>query len=155
VSLACNPIDFSGLTLYAGTVNTGTFSWVVAGPVSDPPNLNLGNIEIAGANVTVTSPGLQVANVTFAAANDALKAPAGILAVTGNWNDSVGAGFNANGGWVIFFGAGTQLINSGGQSFNNLAIAPGSTLVLQSDVIVVGYFLNFGTLVANGHQILK
>ena len=39
VSLACNPIVFSGLTLTAGTVNTGTYSWLVGsqGPISAAP----------------------------------------------------------------------------------------------------------------------
>ena len=32
--------------------------------------MNLGNIEIDGSNVTVSSANLQVANVTFAAASD-------------------------------------------------------------------------------------
>ena len=51
VSLACNPIVFTGLTLTAGTVNTGTYSWVLgsSGPVSAAPGLNLGNIEINGS----------------------------------------------------------------------------------------------------------
>ena len=59
--------------------------------------------------------------------------PLGVLLVSGNWDDGVGGGFNANGGTVIFDGTGTQLLNSGGKALNNLTIASGRTLDL-------GYF---------------
>jgi hypothetical protein len=154
VSLACNPIDFSGLTLIAGTVNTGSHFWVVTGPLAAARGLNLGSIEISSSGVTVTSESLQVANVKFAAAEDRFKAPTGNLLVSGNWDDSVGAGFDANGGTVIFDGTETQLIYSGRQAFRNLTIAKGSTLKLESDVIVTGVFLNLGTLDANGYKII-
>ncbi len=153
VSLECNPIEFSGVTLTAGTVNTGTYSWVAYGPLSAAAGLNLGNIEIAGSNVTVSSSSLQVANVAFATSGAGFKAPAGNLFVSGNWNDSVGGGFHADGGTVIFNGTGTQSLNSGHASFYNLTIAAGSTLSLQSDVIVLSVFLDLGTLVLNGHKI--
>jgi hypothetical protein len=82
-----------------------------------------------------------------------LKAPSGSLYVSGNWDDRLGGGFNANGGTVVFDGTATQTINSGGKTFNNLRIAKGSTLMLLSDVHVVGVFTNLGTLILNGHKI--
>jgi hypothetical protein len=154
VSLACNPVDFSGLTLYAGTVNTGAHTWIVAGPLYASAGLNLGNIMIAGPGVTVTSPALQVANVTFASAGVGFVAPA-YLFVSGNWDDSAGGSFTANGGIVIIDGTDTQTINGGGKSFNNMLILRGATLSLGSDLIVSGFFLNFGTLILNGHKIIK
>jgi hypothetical protein len=156
VTLACNPIDFSGLTLYAGTVNTGAHSWVVAGPLSASPGLNLGNIEVAGTNVTVTSTDLHVGNVLFAAAADGLTAPSGILWVSGNWDNSALASFNANTATVVIDGPGTtQLLNGGGKAFWNLIVAPDSVLELQSDTIVAGLFLSFGTVNFNGHKVVK
>ncbi|HKI18875.1 MAG TPA: hypothetical protein VKA15_13400, partial [Isosphaeraceae bacterium] len=155
VSLACNPIVWSGLTVTAGTVNTGSYSWVVAGSLSAAPLLNLGSIEIAGSNVTVSSLTLQVANVTFANAAARFEAPLGQLSVSGNWDDSAGAAFDANLATVVFDGTGTQSLNSGGASFNNLTITLGSTLSLGSNVIVAGIFLDLGTLLANGYKILK
>ena len=128
VSLTCNPIVFSGLTLTAGTVNTGADSWLVGalGPISAASGLNLGNIEINGSNVTVSGANLQVANVSFASASDKLTAPTGNLLVSGNWNDSIGAAFASNGGTVIFDGTGAiQQLTSGGQSFHNLTITAG------------------------------
>src|SRR5262249_25374567 len=59
VTLLCHPIDFSGLTLTAGAVNTGAYSWLVAGPISAAPGLNLGNIGV-GPNTTVGGASLQV-----------------------------------------------------------------------------------------------
>jgi FG-GAP-like repeat len=154
VALACNPVVFSGLTLSAGTVNTGSYAWVVGSPISAAAGLNLGNIEIDGS-VVVGSTSLQVANVTFLAAGDSLKAPTGNLLVSGNWNDSAGGTFTANGGTVVFNGSsGTQLIYGGGQSFNNLTIAVGATLELESNVTVLGTFTNSGTLNLNGFQII-
>ena len=51
VSLACNPLVFSNFTFTAGTVNTGTYSWLLGGqgPISAAPGCELGNIEIDGA----------------------------------------------------------------------------------------------------------
>jgi hypothetical protein len=156
VSLTCNPIDFSGLTLTAGTVNTGTYSWLVTGPLAATSGLNLGNIEVDGANVTVSSPSLQVAGVTFAAAGDKLTAPAGNLLVSGNWNNGVGASFTSNGGTVVFDGAGgTQQLNSGGKAFNNLTILAGSKLQLEADVTILGAFINDGTFDTNGHKVIR
>jgi hypothetical protein len=155
ISLACNPIDFSGLALYAGTVSSGSHSWFVAGPLYAAPGLNLGNIAIAGPAAAVTSPSLQVANVTFASASVGLTAPSAYLMVSGNWDDSAGGVFTANGGTVFFDGTGTQTINGGGRAFNNLTIARGATLMLESDVIVVGVFTDAGTLILNGHRIIK
>jgi hypothetical protein len=161
VSLACNPIDFSGLTLTAGAVNTGTHSWFVTGPISAAPGLNLGNIEIDGQGVTVVGPSLQAANVTFAAATDAFRATSGTLYVSGNWDESAAGYFLASGGTVEFNGTGTQTINTGdtsttstGRAFNNLTIDAGSTLSLQSNVLVVGTFSDNGTLTTNGYKII-
>jgi hypothetical protein len=162
VSLACNPLDFSGLTLTAGTVNTAADSWFVTGPISAAAGLNLGNIAIAGPHVTVVGSSLQVANVTFAAAADVFTATSGTLYVSGNWNDSVGGEFVASGGTVDFDGTATQTINTDykpatatAQAFTNLTIAVASTLSLQSNVVVVGTFSDLGVLITNGFQIFK
>lgn len=158
VTLACNPIEFSGLSLIAGIVNTGSYSWLVGnlGPISASSGLNLGNIEVDGTNVTVSGANLQVGNVTFAASGDQLIAPTGSLLVSGNWTNSVGGTFTANGGTVVFDGtSGTQQLTSGGKAFNNLTIAAGSTLQLDANVIVVGVFYDYGTLNANSYTILK
>ena len=62
--------------------------------------------------------------INFAAAGDKLTAPAGNLFVSGNWTNRVGASFVPNGGTVVFDGVGvTQLLTSGGRTFNNLTIA--------------------------------
>jgi len=156
VSLACNPTVFSGLTLTAGTVNTGAFSWFLgsAGPVSAASGLSLGNIEIDGSNVTVSSASLQVANVAFAAASDKFTAPTGNLFVSGNWNNSVAGSFTPNGGTVVFDGAGgTQQLTSGGKAFNNLTVAAGASVQLEDNLTISGVFTDLGTLALNGHTI--
>jgi hypothetical protein len=150
VSLACNPLVFSNFTFTAGTVDTGAYAWLLGGqgPVSAASGLNLGNIEIAGANVRVSSTSLQVANITFASASATFTAPTGSLFVSGNWDNSVGATFTPNGGTVVFDGAsGTQLLTSGGQAFNNLTISEGATVQLEDPLTVNGVFTNFGTLI--------
>ncbi len=115
----------------------------------------MGNVEIAGSNVTVSSANLQVANVSFAAASDKLTAPTGNLLVSGDWNNSVGASFISNGGAVVFNGSGaTQRLNSGGKAFNNLTILAGSTVELEADVIILGASSMNGTLNLNGHKII-
>jgi hypothetical protein len=156
VNLACNPLVFTGLTLTAGAVNTGAYSWYLAGPFSTAPGTNLGDITVAGSNTTVIGTSAQVGSVTFAAANVMLTAPSGNLSVSGNWRDSVGAPFVTNGGTVVFDGtSGTQQLTSGGQSFANVTIAAGSPLQLEADVTIVGSFTILGTFDANGHKVLK
>jgi fibronectin-binding autotransporter adhesin len=154
VNLACNPTVFSGITFSAGTVNTGTYSWILGslGPVSAASGLNLGNIEIDGAVTVIGS--LQVANVTFAAASDSLKAPAGSLFVSGNWNNAVGGTFTPNGGTVVFDGTGgIQQLTSGGKSFYNLTIAVGASVILEADLTYAGAFIDNGTFNPNGHKV--
>ena len=154
VSLACNPLVFTGLTLTAGTVNTGTFSWLVGNAVSTAAGLNLGNIIVDGTNVTVSGNSLQVANIGFEAAIDKLTAPTGSLFVSGNWNNSVAATFVANGGNVVFDGAnGSQQLTSGGKTFFKLTVAAGSDLVLEDDLNYNGTFTDLGTFDANGHKV--
>ena len=91
VSLACNPIDFSGLTLTAGAVNTGADSWSVTGPISAAPGLNLGNIEIDGPGVTVERHEPPGGERDVRRRRRRLTEPTGNLSVSGNWNDGVGA----------------------------------------------------------------
>jgi hypothetical protein len=156
VSLACNPLVYANFSFSAGTVNTGPYAWRLGGqgPVSAAPGLNLGNIEIGGANVTVSSTSLKVANITFAAAGAGFTAPAGNLFVSGNWDNSAGGTFTANGGTVVFDGdSGTQLLTSGGQAFNNLTIAAGATLELEADVTIHGVFDDFGVFLPNGYMV--
>ena len=156
VNLACSPEVFSTFTFTAGTVNTDSYTWKLGGqgPVSATAGLNLGNIEIDGANVIVGGASLQVANVTFTAGKG-LTAPTGNLLVSGNWNNGVGATFTANGGTVVFDGnGGTQLLTSGGKAFNNLTIAAGATMELEADVTISGVFTNDGTFIPNGHRII-
>jgi hypothetical protein len=101
----------------------------------------------------VTSANLQVANITFVAGSS-LTAPAGNLYVSGNWNNSAGGTFNANGGTVVFDGTGaTQQLTSGGKAFNNLTIAVGASLQLEDDLTYLGNFINNGTFDANGHKV--
>jgi hypothetical protein len=155
VSLACNPSVFTGLTLTAGTVNTGTYAWFLSSssPVSTAPGTNLGNIEINGS-VTVSSASLQVANLTIAAVGDSLKAPTGNLSVSGNWNNSVGGTFTPNGGTVVFDGSGsTQQLTSGGKAFDNLTIAAGASVILEDNLTFTGTFTNNGTFNPNGHTV--
>jgi hypothetical protein len=155
LTLACSPIVFSGLTVTAGTINTGSYSWRLGGPLTASPYLNVGNVTI-GLNVTVTGSRVQVANVVFAVSSARLTSTTGYLLVSGNWDDTVGAAFVANAGTVVFDGkAGTQFLTSGGQTFNNVIIATGSTVELESDVIIAGTLSNFGTLILNGHKVLK
>ena len=156
VSLACNPIVFSGLTLYAGTVSTGSYSWNIAGPVAASAGLNLGSITIIGTGATVTSPSLQVANVTFASSSTKLTAPTGSLYVSGNWNDSAKGVFASNGGTVVFDGtSGTQQLNSGGYYFSSLTIVAGSSVILEADLTVLGTLTTTGTLNLNGHKLIR
>jgi hypothetical protein len=148
VSLTCNPLVFSNFTVTAGTVNTGTHELLVGGqgPLSAATGVSIGNIEIDGASVTVSSPSLQVANLTFAASSDKLTAPVGKLFVSGNWTNSVGANFAANGGTVVFDGVRRlQLLTSGGKAFNNLTIAAGAIVELEDSLTVLGLFTNLGT----------
>jgi hypothetical protein len=157
VILVSDPLVYGTLTFTAGVVKSGAHTWRLGGqgPVSATDGLNLGNVEIDGANVTVGSADLQVANLTFASASDGFTAPTGNLLVSGNWNDSAGGSFSANGGTVVFDGGKKQLLTSGGQDFNDLTIAAGTTLILEADVTVTGTFTNLGTFVPNGHSILS
>jgi hypothetical protein len=154
VSLACDPIVFSGLSLIAGAVNTGSYYWMVAGPFSANAGLNLGNVAIDGTNVTVSGTNVQVANLVFMAAADKLTATSGNLSVTGIWYDGAGAAFVANGGTVTFDGTGgQQQLTSGGQSFYNIIIVAGSSVILEADLTVTGSISGFGTLNLNGHRL--
>ena len=157
VSLACNPIDFSGLNLIAGTVNTGSFAWYVTGPISGNPGLNLGNVMVDGPNVTAGGSSLQVASLAWASKSDKLTAPAaGYLFVSGSWIDSVGGAFAPAGGTVVFDGGGpVQQLDSVGASFNNLGVFPGCYVILEADVIVVGGFASQGTFNLNGHKLIR
>jgi hypothetical protein len=105
--------------------------------------------------VTVSGSSLQVANISFAASTDKLTAPP-TLYVSGNWNDSVGASFASNSGNVVFNGGGsTQLLQAGGSStFNNVTIAAGTSVELESNVTVVGVFTNLGSLILNRFNVL-
>ncbi len=155
VSLACDPLVFSGLSLIAGTVNTGTYYWMVAGPFSASAGLNLGNVAIDGSNVTVSGSNVQVANLVFMAAADKLTASSGNLSVSGIWYDSAGAAFVSNGGTVTFDGTGgQQQLTSGGQSFSNIIIVAGSSVILEADLTVTGSISGFGTLYLNGHRLI-
>jgi hypothetical protein len=155
VSLACNPIDFSGLTLTAGQVNIGSHSWYVAGPFSAAAGLNLGNVTVDGPGATVVGTSIQLANVTFASSSVKLTAPTGSLYVSGNWNDAVGAAIALNGSTVTFDGGSSvQQLNSGGQSFYNMTVLAGSSVILESDVTVLNTLYLFGTIEANGHKLI-
>jgi len=139
------------LILTAGTVNTGSYSWLCTN-LTDTSSGNLGNVTLVGA-ATVNSPNLQVNNLTFGA-GATLKAPTGNLYVSGSWNNSAGGTFNANGGTVVFDGTGgTQLLTSGGIAFNNLTISAGSSVQLQDNLTVIDVLANLGTLNANGHTV--
>lgn len=155
VSLACNPIDFSGLTLYAGTVNTGAYSWYVGGPMAAASGLNLGNVTIIGSNVTVTSPSIQVANLAFYSSAVKLTAPTGSLYVSGYWYDTAGGIFASNKGTVVFDGTGTQYVYSAPYYFYNLTIVAGRSVTMESDLTVVGTLTNSGTLNLNGHKLIR
>ncbi len=154
VTLASTPIVFSSLTLTAGTVNTGALSWLVAGSISTGPGTNLGNIVIDGSNVTVVGDNVQVESVAFAARGDKLTAPSGVLFVSGNWYNGVGAGFVANHGIVDFDGSGTQQLYGGTTEFYSLVVIAGSSVILESDVIVAGSISGSGSLNLNGHKII-
>ena len=151
VSLACNPLVFSTFTLTAGTVNTGTYSWLVGGqgPISAAAGLNLGNVEIDGSNVTVSGANLQVANVSFAAASDKLTAPTGqpvrsrATGTTASAPPSPPTAAPSS----STAPAAIQQLTSGGKAFNNLTIAAGSTVKLDDNLIVNGIFTNDGTLI--------
>jgi hypothetical protein len=141
-------------TLNAGTVNTGNYSWLLCGSIADNTGGNVGNVQLYGSQMIVTSPNLQVANLTFSGSAAALTGPTGTLCVSGNWNNSLGKTFNANGGTVVFDGTGaTQQLTSGGKAFNNLTIAAGASVILEDDLGYLGVFTINGTFGPNGHKV--
>ena len=147
---------YGSLTLQSGTVSTNSGSWILAGPanmtLTDSSDGSLGNIQLYASRI-VRGTNLQVGNVTFASGGS-LTAPTGTLYVSGNWNNSAGDAFTPNGGTVDFDGSGgTQQLTSGGKSFYNLIIAAGSTVILEDDLTINGFFTNLGTLNPNGHNV--
>jgi Bacterial Ig domain len=139
------------LILTAGTVNTGSYAWLCTN-LTDTSGGNLGNVTLEGGAL-VNSANLLVNNLTFTA-GATLTAPTGNLYVSGNWNNSAGGTFNANGGTVVFDGTGgTQLLTSGGSAFNNLTISAGSSVQLQDNLTVIDVLANLGTLNPNGHTV--
>ncbi len=142
-------ITTGNLTITNGTLNANGQAMTIGGNWS-----NSGSF-IASSN-TVTFDGTTVIsgsstntfnNIVIAAAST-LTAPAGNMNVTGNWTNS--GTFNANGGTVTFEGTST-IGGSQATSFNNIIIAPASTLTAPAgNMNVGGNWTNSGTFNANG-----
>ncbi|MDB5339288.1 MAG: Hemagluttinin repeat-containing protein, partial [Planctomycetaceae bacterium] len=157
VILACDPLIYNGLKLQSGYVSTGTNWWFVGNTsggtniVSTAGSLSLGNVTLAGNIGAAFATGLHVANLNLNAFS--FTAPS-VLYVSGDWNNTAKAAFNANGGTVIFNGTGTQQkLTSGGKSFYNLTIAVGATVQLQDDLTYLVTLVTSGVLNRNGHKV--
>jgi hypothetical protein len=154
VILACDPVIYNGLSLLKGTVTSGShWRFVDNESISTVTGLNLGNLTLA-ANIAAGefSTGLQVTNLNLN--GHTLVAPL-TLYVSGNFNAGTNASaFHANGGTVIFDGAGApQQLISGGNSFYNLTILPHATVQQEDDLTILHTLTNSGTLNKNGHKL--
>jgi hypothetical protein len=154
VILACDPVVYNGLSLVKGSVTSGSNWWFVDNEsISSAAGLNIGNLTLS-TNIASgeLATGLQVTNLNLN--GHSLVAPS-VLYVSGNLNAAgTGSVFNANSGTVIFDGSGAQQqLTSGGNTFYNLTISSGATVIQEDDLIISHTFTNNGTLNKNGHKL--
>ncbi|MGC4021641.1 MAG: hypothetical protein QM734_06715 [Cyclobacteriaceae bacterium] len=136
VSIASgSSLDAAGQTLTAGglvTVN-GTYA-SGSGAQTLNNGLTISGGTFTGSTGTVTVTDLNITSGSF-------TAPSGTLNISGNFSN--GGTLNSNSGTVFFTGSGTQTLNSGGSSFNNISHTGTGTLQLASNALnALGTFTN-------------
>ncbi|MBI1769315.1 MAG: S-layer family protein, partial [Bacteroidetes bacterium] len=108
-----------------------------------------GGLTISGGTFTGSTGAVTTTDVTFSSGT--LTAPSGVFNVSGNWSKTGGT-FTPGLNTVTFTkAAGTQTLNSGGSSFNNISHTGAGTLQLSvSALTTAGTFTNAsGTFDAN------
>ncbi len=133
-------VSFSGgltlnggnLTASAGAINTGALSIAAGSLVGSTGPINATSVSLSGGSLT---------------------APSTTLTDAGNWSSSGTGVFNGNGGTVAFsLASGTQQLDGGSLTFNNVSHTGAGTLEVANNALTVaGTFANSaGTFNANG-----
>ena len=108
-----------------------------------------GGLTIAGGTFTGSTGAVTTTNIALNSGT--LIAPSGVFSVSGNWSKSGGT-FTPGANTVAFTSAGTQTLNSGASSFNDISHTGSGTLQLLTNALTTGgAFINSaGTFDANG-----
>ena len=149
----------TNMLMVSGGLLTGSGAWnisndvnVSGGVLTNNGILNIAkNVNLSGSGSLNTTNGIWDIGGNMNLASGNLNAQSGNINVAGNWNNT-GTIFNAGTGTVTLNGAGTQIINTRGDAFNNLTASGSGSVQLQNTLVVNGTLTNTNGIFNTNNQ---